>query len=169
CTEGFLAHTCAHGVLHLNEQHVLIEPEWLDSRRFTPVVTDFSRRTQPIVRYRLNDVLVDRRVPCACGSVPRAVERIEGRADDTLLLDGTVVFADLVSRAVIAADGFTEYAVVQTRPRRLQVQLDELAAAPAGRGELDRLWQRLGIAAPTGEVLPHAGAPAAKRRREARG
>src|SRR5699024_1521953 len=36
CTEGFLAHTCAHGVLHLNEQHVLSEPEWLDSRRVTP-------------------------------------------------------------------------------------------------------------------------------------
>src|SRR5699024_2522293 len=165
CTEGFLAHTCAHGVLHLNEQHVLIEPEWLDSERFVPVVTDFSRRTQPIVRYRLKDVLVARRGPCACGSVLRAVERIEGRADDTLLLGGRVVFADLVSRAVITADGFTEYAVVQTGPRRLQVQLDEPAAAPAVRAELDRLWHRPGITAPTVEFLPYAAEPGVKRRR----
>src|SRR5699024_11813102 len=129
------------------------------------VVTDFSRRTQPIVRYRLNDVLVARRGPCSCGSVLRAIERIEGRADDTLLLDGRVVFADLVSRAVIAADGFTEYAVVQTGPDRLQVQLDELAAAPAGGVELDRLWQRLGIAAPAVEFVPYAADLGAKRRR----
>ena len=165
CTEGFLARTCDQGVLHLNEQHVLIEPEWLDERRFTPVVTDFFRRTQPIVRYRLNDVLVARRGPCPCGSVLRAIERIEGRADDTLLLDGRVVFADLVSRAVIAADGFTEYAVVQTGPDRLQVQLDELAAASAVGVELDRLWQRLGLAAPAVEFLPYAADPGVKRRR----
>ncbi|WP_147916830.1 F390 synthetase-related protein [Ruania zhangjianzhongii] len=165
CTEGFLAHTCARGVLHLNEQQVLIEPEWLDEDRFVPVVTDFSRRTQPIVRYRLNDVLVARRGRCACGSVLRAIERIEGRADDTLLLGGAVVFADLVSRAVIAADGFTEYRVVQTGPANLEVHLDDLSAAPAVRAELDALWQRLGIVAPSTEFLPYAADPAVKRRR----
>lgn len=165
CTEGFLARTCDHGVLHLNEQHVLVEPEWLDADRFIPVVTDFSRRTQPIVRYRLNDVLVARRGGCPCGSVLRAISRIEGRADDTLLLGGRVVFADQVSRAVIAADGFDEYAVVQTGPDSLQVQLDELAAAPAVRDELDGLWRRLGMAAPAVEFVPYAADLGAKRRR----
>lgn len=165
CTEGFLAHTCAYGMLHLNEQHVLIEPEWLDERRFVPIVTDFSRRTQPIVRYRLNDVLHARRGPCPCGSALRAIERIEGRADDTLLLGGTVVFADLVSRAVIAADGFTEYAVVQTGPEAIEVHLDEVSAAPAVRAELEALWRRLEIAAPRTIFLPYAADPAVKRRR----
>lgn len=165
CTEGFLAHSCAHGVLHLNEQHVLIEPEWLDDRRFLPVVTDFSRRTQPIVRYRLNDVLHARRGPCPCGSVLRAIERIEGREDDTLLIDGAVVFADLVSRAVIAAEGFAEYRVVQTGPATLEVHLDDLAAAPAVRAELEALWLRLGVQAPSTDFLPYAADPAVKRRR----
>jgi len=47
CTEGFLAYTCTHGVLHMNEEYVHIEPEWLDEERtrFTPVITDF---TQPL-------------------------------------------------------------------------------------------------------------------------
>lgn len=165
CTEGFLAHTCGHGVLHLNEQHVLIEPEWLDECRFTPVVTDFSRRAQPIVRYRLNDVLVARREACPCGSVLRAIERIEGRADDTLLLGGRMIFADLVSRAVIAADGFTEYAVAQTGPESVQVQLDSLDAAPAVRAQLDALWRRLGIAPPQVDFLPYAADSRMKRRR----
>ncbi|HIZ37108.1 MAG TPA: hypothetical protein H9815_15145 [Candidatus Ruania gallistercoris] len=165
CTEGFLAHTCAEGVLHLNEQHVLIEPEWLDENRFTPIVTDFSRRTQPIVRYRLNDVLIARRGSCPCGSVLRAIERIEGREDDTLVLGGTPVFADLVSRAVIVADGFSEYRVVQTGPEAIEVHLDDLAAAAAVRDELEALWARLDVAAPTVTYLPYAADPAVKRRR----
>ena len=30
-TEGFLASSCEHGVLHLNEEYVHIEPQWLDA------------------------------------------------------------------------------------------------------------------------------------------
>ncbi|MBZ2198334.1 F390 synthetase-related protein [Occultella gossypii] len=165
CTEGFLGHTCAAGVLHLNEEHVLIEREWLDERRFVPVVTDFSRRAQPIVRYRLTDVLIAREGPCPCGSVLAAIDRIEGRADDTLLLDGVRVFADLVSRAVIAADGFGEYRVVQTGPDRLEVHLDDLAAEAGVRRELSLLWQRLGITEPHLTFAPYTTDPTVKRRR----
>ncbi len=45
--------------MHLNEPYLLIEREWLDREqtRFTPIVTDLWRRAQPVVRYRLNDVL----------------------------------------------------------------------------------------------------------------
>lgn len=67
CTEGFLGYTCGEGVLHLNEEFVHVEPEWLDEERtrFIPIVTDFSRTTQLIVRYRLGDVLRVRRCwPC---------------------------------------------------------------------------------------------------------
>ncbi|MCS5734150.1 hypothetical protein [Herbiconiux daphne] len=58
-TEGLLAITCEHGALHLNEESVHIEREWLDAERtrFIPVVTDFDRRTQIIARYRLDDVI----------------------------------------------------------------------------------------------------------------
>ncbi|HTJ94943.1 MAG TPA: F390 synthetase-related protein [Pararobbsia sp.] len=119
-TEGFLGSTCSHGTLHLNEAHVLIEPQWLDERRFVPLITDFSRTTQPIVRYRLDDILVKRAAACPCGSHEMALERIEGRCDDLLRLpgrDGRIVevFADALSRAIaqvlpLAAD----YRLVQT-------------------------------------------------------
>lgn len=104
-TEGFLASTCAQGVLHLNEEYLHIEAEWLDTehKRFVPIITDFSRLTQPIVRYRLNDVLVRRELPCTCGSACLALERIEGRCDDQLLLPTrsgafVQVFADVLTR-----------------------------------------------------------------------
>ena len=44
-TEGLLATSCRAGRLHLNEGHVHVEPEWLDHRRFHPIVTDFTRTT----------------------------------------------------------------------------------------------------------------------------
>lgn len=107
-TEGFLAATCAHGTLHLNEEFLRIEPQWLDENRFTPLITDFTRQTQPIVRYRLDDILVRRSEPCPCGRVTLALAGIEGRHDDQLLLpgsDGTPrqVFADLCSRIIANA------------------------------------------------------------------
>ena len=88
CTEGFLAYTCEHGVLHLNEEFVHVEPEWIDEShtRFTPIITDFTRRTQMFVRYRLNDILRVRTQPCACGRVTRTLAAIDGRLDDVLWL-----------------------------------------------------------------------------------
>lgn len=104
-TEGFLAATCAHGTLHLNEEFLLIEQKWLDEQRFNPIITDFTRITQPIIRYQLDDILVKRQTPCPCGSACMALERIEGRNDDQLLLPNTQgkltpVFADLCSRVI---------------------------------------------------------------------
>lgn len=119
-TEGFLGSTCTHGTLHLNEAHVHIEPQWLDERRFVPLITDFSRTTQPIVRYRLDDILVKRDAPCPCGSHEMALERIEGRCDDALRLpgrDGTLIeiFADALSRAIAQVLPLTaDYRLVQT-------------------------------------------------------
>lgn len=99
-TEGFLASTCPHGTLHLNEEYLYIEQAWLDDERFMPIITDFTRTTQPIVRYRLNDILVVKKQPCACGSACLALAHIEGRDDDGLKFGDIQVFADSVSRVI---------------------------------------------------------------------
>lgn len=124
CTEGFLAHTCAHGVLHLNEEFVHIEPEWLDAgrSRFVPVVTDFTRSTQHFIRYRLNDVLRVRAEPCACGSAALALAAVEGRCDDILWLtrkDETdiapaALYPDMIRHAIsIAPQALPDYRIEQ--------------------------------------------------------
>ncbi len=68
--------------MHLNEDIVHIQKEYLDeqSRRFVPIITDFSRTSQPIIRYRLNDILTEADKPCLCGSPYTAIERIEADA-----------------------------------------------------------------------------------------
>ena len=57
CTEGLFGQTCSHGTLHLNEDWLLIEKDWLDDKRFVPIITDLRRESQPVVRYRMNDIL----------------------------------------------------------------------------------------------------------------
>lgn len=151
-TEGFLASTCACGTLHLNEEFIHVEPQWLDERRFTPIITDFTRSTQPIVRYRLDDVLVASETPCPCGSATRAIARIEGRQDDQLRLpglDGNVqtVFADPCSRALATALPLTaDYRLEQTEACTLRLIADcDASTLAACREALEVLFARQGV------------------------
>lgn len=135
-TEGFLGCTCSHGTLHLNECFLHIEPNWLDETRFSPIITDFTRQTQPIVRYQLDDILVVKQTPCPCGSAELAIERIEGRCDDLLQLpdqqgNKVTIFADPCARVIVNNLPLTaDFRLIQQGHRlRLQAECstDELA------------------------------------------
>ena len=129
-TEGFLGATCEYGTLHLNEDLVVIEREYVDCTRtrFVPIITDLHRSIQPIVRYRLDDILAVRQEPCACGSVMTSLSAVEGRCDDVFYFRrrdssgwGTV-FPDHIRRAVVEGDDLVaDYAVRQTSPTQLEV------------------------------------------------
>ncbi len=119
CTEGFLGFTCSHGSLHLNEDLVIIEKEYVDDSRFIPIITDLFRKTQPIIRYRLDDILVEKKTPCPCGCVFQALERIEGRCDDLLyvaLPNGRTkpLFPDFITRKMIlASEEIKDFEILQ--------------------------------------------------------
>ena len=178
-TEGFLASSCEHGVLHLNEEYVHIEPQWLDAeqRRFVPVITDFTRMTQPIVRYRLDDILIARATPCPCGRATRAIDGIEGRCDDLLLLPcarggaPVAVFADVLTRAFAQAlPPDADYRLLQSGDSALQLHAAlDAAGLAALRAHLDAVLRGLGVAIDalawtTSGELP-AFDPTMKRRR----
>lgn len=78
CTEGFLAISDPSNRLLLNEEHLIIEKEWLDEHRFIPIITDLLRSTQPIIRYRLDDVLIEERST----GIFTQLSKIEGRVGD---------------------------------------------------------------------------------------
>ena len=176
CTEGFLGYTCGAGVLHLNEEFVHIEPEWLDEEktRFVPIVTDFSRTTQLVVRYRLGDVLRVRTVPCTCGAAGRAIEAIEGRCDDILWLrraGGAIpapLYPDMVRQAVTASPvALPDYRIEQHDPVwRLAVADEAPMSYAALVTALQRLAARHGLTAPVFQQMPFADTgPDIKRRR----
>lgn len=118
CTEGFLASTCKLGVLHFNEDFIHVEKHIVDEERFNPIVTDLFRGTQPVIRYLLNDILVEGPV-CACGSSMMTLDRIEGRMDDVFVIKDKSgkkqnVFPDFLRRIVIGAhEDITEYQIIQ--------------------------------------------------------
>jgi len=92
-TEGLLGVSCEKGVIHLCEDVMHFEYEALKGsdqiKRL--VITDFTRRAQAMVRYRLNDCVILETKPCACGSPYQAIRQLIGRADDLITgkgLDG---------------------------------------------------------------------------------
>ena len=149
CTEGFLGHTCAHGTMHLNEDLVHFRRERIDDRRFYPILTDFTRTTQPVVNYRMNDILVLRDTPCPCGSPLTALAGIEGRSDEVLSLDGQSIFPDLMRRRVVlATNRIDDYAIHQTGPNRLDIFLESPVyahAVEAVRRTFERWFAERGI------------------------
>lgn len=159
-TEGFLGQTCVHGTIHLNEDCIIVERDWIDraQRRFVPIITDLYRFTQPVIRYRLNDVLVERASPCPCGSAHVALERIEGREDDIMWLRDAAsarlmpVFADSLTRTVLNADPVIEdYQIEQRDANTLGIATEpapDMARQQAIRHALETFFLTLQIAMP---------------------
>ncbi|MDJ1504070.1 F390 synthetase-related protein [Xanthocytophaga agilis] len=142
CTEGFLGVSCTHGTIHLNEDFLLIEKKTIEGRRFHPVITDFTRSTQPIIRYELDDILIERESPCPCGSVFLGLERIEGRADDVLVFttsEGKVkLYPDIICRMIARrTNDFRTYRIVQTDESHVRIELD------CDPGDFDTVGQRI--------------------------
>jgi putative adenylate-forming enzyme len=180
-TEGFLGYSCEAGRVHLNEECLHIEPEWLDAdhTRFHPIVTDFTRETQVIARYRLDDVLRVADGPCPCGRVSFALAAIDGRRDAILRLpasagadpshargvagddsDPRVIFPDLVRRAMLlAGDQIRDYRIVSTKDGLIV----RLAITTSGQPESDRTADNRAAAA----VTASAEAPATAAEAEA--
>ena len=140
-TEGLLGVACDHGVLHLAEDVMHFEFERADpgSDVVSPIITDFTRRTQIMARYRLNDLLRLSATPCACGSPLQAVSEVIGRMDDAILLpaqDGSsrvLITPDVLRNAIVDADrSIDDFRLVQTGERSLHLKLpDEVPAQAA--------------------------------------
>lgn len=156
-TEGLLGVACEHGTIHLVEDalHFELEPVGSDGL-VSPIITDFTRTTQIMARYRMNDLLRLRKRPCPCGSPLRAVAEIVGRADDILSLpaiDGdrlVEVTPDILRNVILDCEGrITDFRLVQIGADRLTLSLPEPISdlGPRVCGAIEQLFARLGIRA----------------------
>ncbi len=130
CTEGFLAYTCKAGKLHLNEDWLEIEKKYLDAEhtRFHPIITDYLRESQPIVRYELNDILHEDHSACTCGSQSTILSKIEGRSDDVFSFkvqdEIITVYPDFIRRSILkASPDILDYAVSLSAKDEIKVSL----------------------------------------------
>ena len=125
CTEGFLAISDKKSnTLVMNDEFVIIEKEWLDENRFIPIVTDLVRTTQPIIRYRLDDVLVAKK----SAGVFTELTSIEGRLGDVLYgqkgCDVIPIFADTIRQVIASCPvEFEEYQIQQIKLNEVTIQV----------------------------------------------
>lgn len=125
CTEGFLGYSCKFGTMHLNEDFIKVDKEWIEQDKFYPIITDFSRSSQPVVKYKLNDILQVKESPCPCGTSLIGIEKILGRDDDVLIFGHTKIYPDLIARRIaLVCDEFSNYSIIQTGAKALEVQID---------------------------------------------
>jgi len=153
-TEGLFGVACRRGTLHLAEDVVRFEWERVPgSHLVSPIVTDLVRRVQPMLRYRMNDLLELSNEPCPCGSAFQAVARVHGRMDDVFEFQtprGSVVATpDILRNAVVDADPrITDFRITQACDGHVIVALDALlpeAVHETARDAVERALHRLGV------------------------
>ena len=142
--EGMLGFTCVAGSLHLNEDMTFVELDEAQdpvgaAKRV--VVTDLYRRSQPFIRYELNDLLEIGTRDCACGSAFRVISRIHGRSDSIFSLltasgQEVKLMPDYVRRSINQASAdIIEYQAVQYGPDDIEIRL--VLAAGADRAVIE--------------------------------
>jgi putative adenylate-forming enzyme len=93
-TEGLFGSECEHHQgIHLFEDLGLVEVVDDDNQPLTEGVsgakllfTSFIKRTQPLLRYELSDMVALSTAPCACGRPLARIVSLQGRNDDVLHL-----------------------------------------------------------------------------------
>jgi putative adenylate-forming enzyme len=137
CTEGPIAISCKYGQLHINEDLLFVETLNNDGTITSPgqpcqklIITDLHKKSQPIIRYALNDIITISPDMCKCGSCFRVIENIQGRADDLFWAkniktdEWQYIFPDYISRAIISAsDDIDEYQAIQNTPDDVLVRI----------------------------------------------
>lgn len=131
-TEGFIGAACTRGMLHLNDDSLVIDLEPVaGTDAFRPIVTDLRRRVQPIVRVRLDDLV--RPAICGCGTAARAVEPVPGRGVDMWRIPGGVMTPEQVDDHFARALPPHAQWRAGGGPERVALELVDAAHAPAMR------------------------------------
>lgn len=173
-TEGEIATTCELGTLHLNEGIMVVQKDWVDKEKgwYHPIISDFKRSTQPIIRYRLNDILVASMQACKCGDAREAIDSIMGRQDDIFLIkqrDGggyEQIVPDLIRRAVMQMHpDITAYRAIQRTADEIVIQLLPEGLKPLSFRGFEMLWQQKNVETPDLTITDYEYKPSATKLR----
>lgn len=154
-TEGLLAVTCLLGRLHLAEDVMRFEFEPVGDL-VSPVVSGFTRHTQILARYRMNDLLRLSADPCPCGCPFQTVDEVVGRADDVFRFGTVQITPDVLRNAVLDADrAITDFRLEQVAPDRVDLTLPTQAGLQAASRALQAVFAAQGLrVAVTQRVAP---------------
>lgn len=154
-TEGFLAASCAHGSLHLNEHSLAVELEPIaGTPGYCAVVTDMRRHSQPVVRLRMDDYLECDPEPCDCGYAGRVMRPVMGRVSDIWRWGGMAITPAQVTETLDALLGVP--ASWQAVASRAKVELRIDPSIDAQRARRAALQFRANLRIPVPVLLAKA-------------
>ncbi len=144
------------GGMHVAEDHFY--PEIVDPETGEPVpdgefgelvLTTLTRRAQPVLRYRTRDITRLLTGDCPCGRTTRRIARIQGRADDMLIIRGINVYPREIE-TVLLDDGDVggTFAIIVDRRATLPQLIARIETSRTMAGDdkqtlANRLSQRL--------------------------
>lgn len=125
-----VAFECRHrSGLHVNEDHFILEiidPETLeevpDGDQGELVFTTITKEGFPLIRYRTGDISSIVEGICPCGRTTARIERISGRTDDMIIVDGRNIFPSHIEEILFEIEGIEpHFQIVLTREEGLDM------------------------------------------------
>lgn len=123
CTEGVFACSCRPGrPMHLPDDLAIIEPVD-ENNDLVPygqpaakiLLTNLYNKTQPLIRYEINDSMTLIDEPCECGSGHRRITDIQGRRDTFFEYENGTIIHSIGMQGVLLGDpNVVEVQVTQT-------------------------------------------------------
>jgi len=144
------------GGMHILEDHFY--PEIVDPDNGEPlpdgelgelVITTLTREAQPVIRFRTRDITRILGAGCECGRTSRRIDRLQGRADDMLIIRGINVYPRGIE-TILMDDPRTsgQFAIIVDRRETMveleaRVELVDSALAPRRSEIIKGLEKRL--------------------------
>ena len=88
------------------------------------VITTLSRRTMPLIRYRVRDLTRFIEEPCPCGATLRRISRIRGRRDEMVVMGAGNMHPEIFEKVLHNVEGISENWQVAVRQDGLRDQLE---------------------------------------------
>lgn len=142
--------------LHINEDHFIpevIDPKTLKRLDYGQegelVFTTITKQGFPLIRYRTGDISSLIEGKCECGRTLVRMNRLSGRTDDMIILDGINIFPSQVEEALLQVEGVEpHYQIVLDRKNGLetmeiQIEATENIASFDEIGKLEKLQKKL--------------------------
>lgn len=128
--------------LHVNEDHFIVEvinPLTLEpvaeGEKGEIVFTTITKQGFPLIRYRTGDITSLIPGECACGRSLKRMERVSGRTDDMIIVEGVNVFPSQIEEVLLEVEGIEpHYRIILDREEGLdtmEIQVEVSAALPA--------------------------------------
>jgi len=138
CSEGPIAMSCKNGFLHINEDLIYVQAVDIEGNPvssgepcYKMIITDLNKRSQPIIRFELDDIIVLSDCNCKCGSSFRVIDKILGRTDDLYWTQRKdceelqFIFPDYIRRAIItSSEEIEDYQAIQKSYRKIIVRVN---------------------------------------------